>query len=75
MMVLKLMKEGKSKQLFDVMTDFIDQAVSECKAGSLSWLLSSLDFPQFPADIHAYGSVIGTGNAVVSWVPKKGGGL
>ncbi|MGE3973629.1 MAG: tRNA U-34 5-methylaminomethyl-2-thiouridine biosynthesis protein [Bdellovibrionales bacterium] len=67
MMVLKLMKKGKSKQLFDVMTDFIDQSVSECKTGGLSWLLSSMDFPESPAEVHAYGSVIGTGNAVVSW--------
>ncbi len=44
---------------------------SETKAGSLAWLLATLQFPDYPADVHAYGTVIGTGNAVVEWDPDR----
>lgn len=71
MHVLRLMREGRSRELIDAMPDFIEQAVSECKAGCLTWLLAALDFPEYPAEVHAYGSVIGTGNAVVEWNPAR----
>ncbi|MCO5166479.1 MAG: tRNA U-34 5-methylaminomethyl-2-thiouridine biosynthesis protein [Planctomycetes bacterium] len=69
MRVLDLMRKGKTRQLVDELPDFIEQAVSEAKAGSLTWLMAALDFPEYPAEVHAYGSVIGTGNAVVEWDP------
>jgi len=71
MKVLKLMKEGKTQQLMSIMTDYIEQSVSETKAGSLTWLMGGLSFPTYPAQVHAYGSVIGTGNAVVSWMEAQ----
>ncbi len=67
MHVLDLMRKGQTRQLFDELPDFIDQSESEAKAGCLAWLLSALDFPTWPATVHAYGTVIGTGNAVVEW--------
>lgn len=67
MRMIQLMKEGKTRQLLVEMPDFIEQTVSEAKEGSLSWLLGALDFPEFGAEVHAYGTVIGTGNAVVEW--------
>jgi 2-aminophenol/2-amino-5-chlorophenol 1,6-dioxygenase beta subunit len=67
MHVVKLMKAGRAKEILDEMPDFIDQSVSEARAGSLTFLLATLGFPTYPADVHAYGTVIGTGNAVVSW--------
>ena len=72
MRILKLMREGKTKQIVHEMPDFIDQALAETKAGSLTWLLSALDFPTHEATVHAYGSVIGTGNAIVEWDMEKG---
>lgn len=69
MRVLDLMRKGQTRQLVEEMPDFIEQAVSEAKAGSLTWLLAALDYPDYPAEVHAYGSVIGTGNAVVEWDP------
>lgn len=69
MRLLQLMREGKSRQVMDEMPDFIDQTVSEAKEGSLAWLLAALGFPDYPAVIHGYGTVIGTGNAVVEWSP------
>lgn len=69
MRVLKLMKEGRTEQIVHEMPDFIEHAVSETKAGSLTWLLAALGMPRYGAHVHAYGTVIGTGNAVVEWNP------
>jgi len=71
MRVLSLMREGKSRQLVDEVPDFIDQTESEVKAGALTWLLAALGFPDYPAEVQGYGTVIGTGNAVVEWDPAK----
>jgi 2-aminophenol/2-amino-5-chlorophenol 1,6-dioxygenase beta subunit len=73
MRVIELMKQGKNRQLLDEMTDFIEQAISECKEGSLQWLLGALDVPDYPAEVYAYGNVIGTGNAVIGWFPPPTG--
>jgi 2-aminophenol/2-amino-5-chlorophenol 1,6-dioxygenase beta subunit len=67
MEMLKLMKAGKAEQLIDSLPEFMDMASAEVKAGALTWMLAALGMPTYPADIHAYGSVIGTGNAVVEW--------
>lgn len=67
MEIIRLMLEGRTKELLDVLPEFMDHAVSEVKAGALAWMLSALDYPDYPAVLHAYGSVIGTGNAIVEW--------
>lgn len=67
MRMLKLMREGKTRQLVAELPDFNEHAVSECSDGSLTWLLGALDLPSYPAKVHAYGTVIGTGNAIVEW--------
>lgn len=71
MRMLELMKQGKGRQVADELPDFIDQTESEMKAGSLMWMLAALGFPDYPAEIHAYGTVIGTGNAVVEWDAER----
>lgn len=68
--VLEHMRRGDCATLLAEMPDFIDQAVSECVEGSLTWLLGALGIPDWPATVHGYGTVIGTGNAVVEWSPK-----
>jgi 2-aminophenol/2-amino-5-chlorophenol 1,6-dioxygenase beta subunit len=75
MKLISLFKEGKTKAVYDLMPDFTQQATAETDSGSLSWLLQTMDFPTFPAQVHAYGTVIGTGNAVVSWDFTKRGGV
>ncbi len=67
MQILKLMREGRAKELLAVLPEFIDMASAEVKAGALAWMLSALGTPTYPAVVHGYGSVIGTGNAVVEW--------
>ncbi len=65
--VLNLMRSGDVHGLMSIMPQFIDEACAEVKAGGLTWMLSAMDFPKTPAQVHAYGNVIGTGNAVVEW--------
>lgn len=67
MKMIDLMKKGQAKELAETITDFTEQAVAETDGGSLSWMLSAMDFPTQPAEVHGYGTVIGTGNAVVEW--------
>src|SRR5665213_2478663 len=67
MKMIDLMKRGKTRELVDVMTDFTEQTNAETEGGSLSWLMAAMDFPTQPAEVHGYGTVIGTGNAVVEW--------
>ena len=67
MRMLEHMREGRSRQLLHEIPDFIEQTESEVQMGSLTWLLSALGFPEYAAQVHGYGTVIGTGNAVVEW--------
>lgn len=69
MRVLDHLRHGRTHQVLAEMPDFIEQTASECKEGSLTWLLSALGMPDYPATVHAYGTVIGTGNAIVEWNP------
>lgn len=69
MKMIDLMRSGKSKEVAQIMSDFTEQATAETDSGSLSWLLSALDFPEYGAELHGYGTVIGTGNAVMEWRP------
>ena len=71
MRMLQLMRAGRTREMLDEMPDFIEQTVSECKEGSLSWLMGAMGLPDYPAEVYAYGSVIGTGNAVVCWDPER----
>ncbi len=69
MRMLDHMRAGRTRQLIDELPDFIEQTESEANAGCLSWLIAALGFPTYPAEVHGYGTVIGTGNAVVEWKP------
>ena len=67
MRMLDLMRRGQARQVVDEIPDFIEQTESEVQAGCLTWLLSALGYPDYPADVHAYQTIIGTGNAIVEW--------
>lgn len=67
MRILDLMRRGLTRQVLSEIPDFIEQTESEVQSGSLTWLLSALGFPDFPAEVHGYQTIIGTGNAVVEW--------
>ncbi len=65
--IINLMREGKVEELMNVLPTFMKEAFAEVKAGSLTWMLSAMGFPTIPAKLHGYGTVIGTGNAVMEW--------
>ncbi len=69
--ILGLIRSGRCDQILEEMPDFIEQSVSECKDGSFTWLLGALGIPNYPGTIYGYGSVIGTGNAIVEWRPEE----
>ena len=74
MKLIELMRKGRCQELIDIMPEFTDQAVSESDSGALSWLLGALGVPDYPAELFGYGTVIGTGNAVLGWDPRAAGG-
>ena len=74
MKVLSLMRGGRTRELIAILPEFMDMAESEVKAGALAWMLGGLNFPDYPAEIHGYWTVIGTGNAVVEWNQVTRGG-
>jgi 2-aminophenol/2-amino-5-chlorophenol 1,6-dioxygenase beta subunit len=74
MRFIDLLRKGKTRQVVDEMPEFTDQAVSESDSGALTWLLAALDYPTYEAELYGYGTVIGTGNAVMGWTPKDTGG-
>jgi len=69
MKLIELMRQGQTREVVDMMPEFTEQAVSESDSGALTWLLAALDYPTYPAELFGYGSVIGTGNAVMGWSP------
>ncbi len=73
MRMIDLMKKGRTREIIDLMPDFTEQATAETDSGSFSWLLSAMGFPTIPAEVHAYGTVIGTGNAIASWDLREAG--
>jgi 2-aminophenol/2-amino-5-chlorophenol 1,6-dioxygenase beta subunit len=62
-------RRGHTRAVVDELPEFAEQATSEVDSGALTWLLGALDFPTYPAELYAYGTVIGTGNAIVGWLP------
>lgn len=73
MRVVNLMRQGKMEELVQLLPEFINATASEVKSGSLFWMLAAMGFPTMPARVHGYGTVIGTGNAVVEWNLASGG--
>ncbi|WP_141732570.1 tRNA U-34 5-methylaminomethyl-2-thiouridine biosynthesis protein [Oligoflexus tunisiensis] len=70
MKILEMMRRGQCRELLDIMPEFNEMATAETKAGALTWMLEALQVPTYPAIVHGYGTVIGTGNAVVEWNPS-----
>jgi 2-aminophenol/2-amino-5-chlorophenol 1,6-dioxygenase beta subunit len=69
MRLCELIRQGRTRELREFIPEHIDATESEIKAGSLTWLLSALGWPEGTGEVLAYGTVIGTGNAVCAWEP------
>ncbi|WXL27885.1 tRNA U-34 5-methylaminomethyl-2-thiouridine biosynthesis protein [Ectopseudomonas mendocina] len=67
MRMIDLMRRGDMREVFRLLPQFIEEAFAEVKSGAFTWMHAAMDYPQIPADLHGYGTVIGTGNAVMEW--------
>lgn len=67
MRIIELLRRGKTRQAVALLPQFIEEAFAEVKSGAFTWMLSALGYPEIPAELHGYGTVIGTGNAVMEW--------
>ncbi|WP_320065509.1 tRNA U-34 5-methylaminomethyl-2-thiouridine biosynthesis protein [Micromonospora sp. RTGN7] len=70
MKLLEAIRRGPTAPLRELIPEHIEATSSETKAGSLTWMLAAMGWPQVPGDVLGYGTIIGTGNAVVEWVPE-----
>jgi 2-aminophenol/2-amino-5-chlorophenol 1,6-dioxygenase beta subunit len=67
MRIIDLMRRGQTQEVFKVLPQFIQEAFAEVKSGALTWMYAAMGYPNIPAELHGYGNVIGTGNAVMEW--------
>lgn len=67
MRMIDLLRRGKTRDAVALLPQFIEEAFAEVKSGAFTWMLSALGYPEIPAELHGYGTVIGTGNAVMEW--------
>jgi len=74
MRMIDLMRRGQTQELFRVLPQFIQEAFAEVKSGAFTWMYAAMGYPNIPAELHGYGNVIGTGNAVMEWNLERYGG-
>ena len=74
MRMIELMRAGKAQQIINEMPEFCEQAIAETDGGALTWLLSAMGIPEEAAILHGYGTIIGTGNAIMEWPCRNWGG-
>ncbi|MEK6438976.1 DODA-type extradiol aromatic ring-opening family dioxygenase [Pseudonocardia sp. T1-2H] len=74
MVFLETVRTQPSSALRTAIPEHIKASEAETKSGSLTWMLSALDWPDSTGEILGYGTIIGTGNAVVEWRPDGKGG-
>ena len=67
MRIIDLLRAGKTREVFDILPTFIDEAFAEVKSGAFTWMFAAMGYPEIPGELHGYGTVIGTGNAVMEW--------
>ena len=73
MRIIDLLRRGRVKETFEVLPRFIEEAFAEVKSGAFTWMFSAMGYPEIPGELHGYGTVIGTGNAVMEWNLVKAG--
>ena len=73
MRMIELMRKGRMKEVFETMPQFIDEAFAEVKSGAFTWMHAAMGYPELAGKLHGYGTVIGTGNAVIEWNLEEAG--
>lgn len=67
MRIIELLRKGHTRETFELLPEFIEKAFAEIKSGAFTWMFSAMGYPEIPGELHGYGTVIGTGNAVMEW--------
>jgi 2-aminophenol/2-amino-5-chlorophenol 1,6-dioxygenase beta subunit len=67
MRIIELLRQGRTREVFEILPQFIQEAFAEVKSGAFTWMFSAMGYPELPGELHGYGTVIGTGNAVMEW--------
>lgn len=67
MRMIGLLRAGRTDEVFALLPQFIDEAFAEVKSGAFTWMFAAMGYPNIPGELHGYGTVIGTGNAVMEW--------
>ncbi|MBK8959011.1 MAG: tRNA U-34 5-methylaminomethyl-2-thiouridine biosynthesis protein [Proteobacteria bacterium] len=73
MRIIELLRRGRVKETFELLPKFIDEAFAEVKSGAFTWMFAAMGYPELAGELHGYGTVIGTGNAVMEWNLVKAG--
>ena len=73
MRIIDLLRRGRIRETFDILPQFIEEAFAEVKSGAFTWMFSAMGYPELAGELHGYGTVIGTGNAVMEWNLVKAG--
>ena len=73
MRMIELMRKGRTREVFKLLPQFIDEAFAEVKSGAFTWMFAAMAYPEIAAELYGYGTVIGTGNAVMSWNLEREG--
>lgn len=73
MRMIELMREGRTREVFNLLPQFIEETFAEFKAGGFTWMFSAMDYPELAGELYGFGNVIGTGNAVIEWNMVKAG--
>ena len=67
MRIIELLRQGRTREVFELLPSFIQEAFAEVKSGAFTWMFSAMGYPEISGELHGYGTVIGTGNAVMEW--------
>ena len=67
MRMIELMRKGELKEVMRLFPDWVEEAFAEVKSGAFPWMVSAMEYTDVPAELYGYGTVIGTGNAVMEW--------
>jgi 2-aminophenol/2-amino-5-chlorophenol 1,6-dioxygenase beta subunit len=73
MRIIDLLRRGRVQETFALLPKFIDEAFAEVKSGAFTWMFAAMGYPELAGELHGYGTVIGTGNAVMEWNLVKAG--
>lgn len=67
MRFLAAARAGDGRRFEQAIGEHIEATAAETKAGSLTWMQSAMGWPDVAGEVLAYGTVIGTGNAIIEW--------